>query len=67
MNYQQQLYPWVIYRLLPSLQRLRVGRFRRRHDAEEHLKILKRLLPQVKFAIIFEVGSDLNTSVDSIN
>ncbi len=64
MNYQQQLYPWVIYRLLPNLKRLIVARFRRRNDAEEHLKILKRLLPQVKFAISFEVSSEQNSSVD---
>jgi hypothetical protein len=29
MNYKQQLYPWVIYRHLPNLQRLTVARFRR--------------------------------------
>jgi len=56
MNYKQQLYPWVIYRFLPNLQRLTVARFRRRNDAEEHLRIIKRLLPQVKFAIAFEAS-----------
>jgi hypothetical protein len=57
MNYKQQLYPWVIYRFLPNLQRLTVARFRRRNDAEEHMRIIKRLLPQVEFAITFEVSS----------
>jgi hypothetical protein len=56
MNYKQQLYPWVIYRFLPNLQRLTVARFRRRNDAEEHLRIIKRLLQQVEFAIAFEAS-----------
>ncbi|MEG3898878.1 MULTISPECIES: hypothetical protein [unclassified Microcoleus] len=62
MNYKQQLYPWVIYRHLPNLQRLTVARFRRRNDAEEHLRIIKRLLPQVEFAIAFEVNSQQLTN-----
>jgi hypothetical protein len=62
MNYKQQLYPWVIYRHLPNLQRLAVARFRRRNDAEEHLRIIKRLLPQAEFAIAFEVNSQQLTN-----
>jgi len=52
----------VIYRHLPNLQRLTVARFRRRNDAEEHLRIIKRLLPQVEFAIAFEVNSQQLTN-----
>lgn len=56
MNYKQKLYPWVICRLSPNWQRLTVARFRHRNDAEEHLKVLKRLLPQTPLAIAFEVS-----------
>ncbi|MBE9115626.1 hypothetical protein IQ249_06920 [Lusitaniella coriacea LEGE 07157] len=56
MKYKQALFPWVIYRLLPNLQRLTVARFRHRNDAEEHMKIIQRLLPQASFTIAFEVS-----------
>jgi len=32
-----------------------VGRFRRRVDAEGHLKILKQLIPNVPFEIMFDI------------
>jgi hypothetical protein len=32
-----------------------VGRFRRRVDAEGHLQVLKRLMPDVPFEIMFDV------------
>jgi len=34
MSYYDQLYPWVVYRLLPNCQTIAVARFRRRNDAE---------------------------------
>ncbi len=56
MNYQQQLNPWVIHKLLPNLKQLTVTRFRRRNDAEAYLKVLKQAHPQAQFAITFDVG-----------
>jgi hypothetical protein len=56
MNYQQQLNPWVIHKLLPNLKQLSVSRFRRRNDAEAYLKVLKQDHPQAEFAITFDVG-----------
>jgi hypothetical protein len=34
MSYQEQLHPWVVYRLLPNCQRVMVDRFRKCNDAE---------------------------------
>lgn len=42
-------------RSLPNLQSTIVARFRRRNDAEAHLKILQRLIPNATFAIIYDV------------
>jgi endonuclease V-like protein UPF0215 family len=58
MSYQDQLSPWVVYRQLPNLQRLEVARFRRRNDAEEYLKIVRRMLPQAQFEIVYDVRQD---------
>jgi len=54
MTYLERLSPWCIIKLLPSMQRLTVARFRRRGDAEAHLRILRRLIPHAKFTIIYD-------------
>ena len=56
MTYYHRLHPWAIVRLLPKMQRVVVGRFRNRSDAEGHLKALKRLMPDAEFVIVFDVG-----------
>ena len=60
MNYSERLHPWVIMRLLPKMQRVVVGRFRNRSDAEGHLKALKRLMPDAEFLIIFDLGNPMD-------
>ncbi|NEP54477.1 MAG: hypothetical protein F6K65_39065 [Moorea sp. SIO3C2] len=59
MSYSQRLYPWAVVRLLPMMQRVVVGRFRNRSDAEGHMQALKRLMPDGKFIIIFDIGQDI--------
>ncbi len=54
MSYQDQLHPWVVYRLLPNLQRLMVARFRRRGDADAYLKTMQRVMPRSHFAVVYE-------------
>lgn len=54
MTYKNQLYPWCIIRQLPNMQRCVVCRLRNRSDAEGHLQILRRLMPNLKFTIIFD-------------
>ncbi|GAB4241562.1 MAG: hypothetical protein Kow00121_67680 [Elainellaceae cyanobacterium] len=56
--YYDRLHPWCIVRLLPQMQRVIVARFRRRNDAEEHLKVLKRLQPQASYVVLFDMMVD---------
>ncbi|NEQ88873.1 MAG: hypothetical protein F6K26_56025 [Moorea sp. SIO2I5] len=58
MSYSERLHPWVVIRLLPQMQRVVVARFRNRSDAEGHLWALKRLMPDAKFIIVFDVGKN---------
>lgn len=53
MPYKERLYPWIMVRLLPKMQRVTVGQFRTRSDADDHLEILRRLVPGAKFVVIF--------------
>jgi len=55
MTYSQRLYPWAVIHLLPKMQRVVIGRYRNRSDAEGHLQALKRLMPNGKFVIIFDL------------
>jgi hypothetical protein len=58
MSYHDQLHPWCITRLLPNMQRAVVQRFRRRNDAEAHLRLLQQMTPAATYAIIFEATLD---------
>ena len=53
MPYKERLTPWMLVRLLPNMQRLTVGLFRTRSDAEGHLQILRRLIPQAQYVVMF--------------
>ncbi|MBW4543625.1 MAG: hypothetical protein KME25_04125 [Symplocastrum torsivum CPER-KK1] len=66
MTYKDRLSPWCIIRHLPNSQRLVVGRSRRRNDAEEHLRLLKRMVPNSDYSIIFDPMLDnADASADS--
>ena len=54
MDYRNALYPWCIVRLLPKCQCIVVGRFRRCSAAENHLKLLNRLIPAGSFVVVFD-------------
>jgi hypothetical protein len=58
MTYLQRLNPWCIIRPFPDMRTLIVGRFRRRVDAEGHLRILKQMMPSVPFEIVFDIMPD---------
>ncbi|MGB3614722.1 MAG: hypothetical protein WBA10_13090 [Elainellaceae cyanobacterium] len=64
-TYRDQLHPWCIVRLLPKAQRITVARFRKRNDADAHMRTLRRLIPDATFIIIFDpppvAGSGLNS------
>ncbi len=61
VNYQQQLHPWCIVRLLPNLKQLIVVRCRRRGDAEAHLKLLHQQTAAA-FTIIFDPSPHVDES-----
>ncbi|HEY9669704.1 MAG TPA: hypothetical protein V6C91_23020 [Coleofasciculaceae cyanobacterium] len=65
MSYLERLNPWCIIRPLPDMRSLIVGRFRRRVDAEGHLRILKQLMPTVPFAIAFDIPPEHIDSEDT--
>lgn len=55
MTYKQQLFGWCIIRPFPNMRTQIVGRFRRRSDAEGHLRVLKQIIPGVPYAIMFDI------------
>ncbi len=64
MTYLERLSPWCVVKLLPNMQRLVVARCRRRNDAQEHLRILCRLLPSARFVIAFDPALEQQDSSD---
>jgi hypothetical protein len=52
--YNQLLHPWCVVQLLPHMQRRTVARFRRRNDADAHLKALRRLNPSAQYTVMFD-------------
>lgn len=64
MTYFNLLHPWCIIRSLPNLQGSVVARFRRRNDAESHLKIISRLIPSVTYEIIFDPAPEEKNNDD---
>ena len=52
--YNQLLHPWCVVQLLPHMQRRTVARFRRRNDADAHLKALRRLSPLAQYTVMFD-------------
>lgn len=54
MTYRERIHPWIIVRLLPKMQRVVVGRFRTRSDADGHLTFLREQIPNATFIVIFD-------------
>jgi hypothetical protein len=63
IHYRDRLSPWCIIRLLPNLQRVTVGRFRRRSDAEAQIRILRLMVPTATYTIVFDVG-EIESAID---
>ncbi|MEM9979282.1 MAG: hypothetical protein AAF808_16760, partial [Cyanobacteria bacterium P01_D01_bin.2] len=55
-DYQARLHPWCIVRLLPKMQRIVVGRFRKGNDADDHARSLRHLIPEAQFVVVFDPG-----------
>ncbi|HLO83418.1 MAG TPA: hypothetical protein VK203_00210 [Nostocaceae cyanobacterium] len=56
MDYRTRLAPWAIFRLLTPVN-VCVARFRTRPEAEEYLKVLRRLSPE-RYQLVFDIGRD---------
>ena len=54
MTYRDSLSPWCIIQHLPKMQRVIIARFRKRNDAEAHLRILKRLNATLTYELLFD-------------
>ena len=54
MKYRDALAPWCIIQQLPKMQTAVIARFRKRSDAEEYLKVVKRLNPAIAYEIMFD-------------
>ncbi|WP_072619170.1 hypothetical protein [Spirulina major] len=66
MTYFEQLHPWCVVRLLPDCQRVTVARFRRRNAALDYGQVLRRLVPQGLFEVVFDAAAvPLNCPNDS--
>ncbi|NEP19808.1 MAG: hypothetical protein F6J97_23465 [Leptolyngbya sp. SIO4C1] len=52
--YRQQLHPWCIIQQLPQMQHRVVARFRRRNDADAHMRVLRQDNPPTQYTIIFD-------------
>ena len=56
--YHQQLHPWCVIQLLPQMQRRVVARFRRRHDAEAHMRVLGQQSLSMRYTVVFDPTPD---------
>ncbi|MGI2904689.1 hypothetical protein [Tolypothrix sp. VBCCA 56010] len=56
--YKERLNDWAIARLLPNMQRVIVARFRSRSDAEGHMQLLRQLIPDACFVVVFDCQRD---------
>ena len=66
MSYYDRLMPWCIVRCLPAARTLIVQRFRRRGEAEEHLKIMRRLTPHAVYELLFDLPEQVTPDIGQI-
>ena len=56
MAYNDRLKPWVVVRLLPTLQWVTISRYKNRSDAEGHLRLFRQRIPNYRFEVVFDLG-----------
>jgi hypothetical protein len=52
--YRARLFPWSVIRLLPDCQRSVLARFRKRNQAEEYVRSVKRVNSDWDCTIVFD-------------
>lgn len=65
MSYYDRLTPWCIVRCLSGCQTVTVQRFRKRSEAEAHLKVLGQLSPDALYEIVFDLPEERSNLGDS--
>lgn len=58
MPYRDFLNRWLVVRSLPDMRHIVVACCRTRSDADGYLQVLRRLLPQEQFTIVFDADPD---------
>lgn len=58
MPYRDRLNRWLVVRLLPNMQRIVVARCRNCSDADGYLHILRQLMPDATFIVMFDADAD---------
>jgi hypothetical protein len=56
MIYRDSLSPWCVVQHLPKLQYALIARFRKRNDAEDYVRALRRMNPAIVYEIVFDVA-----------
>ncbi|NJR66703.1 MAG: hypothetical protein HC772_17540 [Leptolyngbyaceae cyanobacterium CRU_2_3] len=54
MIYRDSLSPWCVIQHLPQFQHAIIARFRKRNDAEEYIKVMRRMNPAMTYEIVFD-------------
>jgi hypothetical protein len=54
MLYRDRLHSWCIIQIFPDARTVIVNRFRRRNDAEAHMKVLCCMKPDANYEIMFD-------------
>lgn len=67
MTYRSRLYPWRVVSLLPDMQKVTLAEFRRRNDAEEHLKVIQRKNPNATYEVVFGFLSGDEVATPAVN
>ncbi|NJR66998.1 MAG: hypothetical protein HC772_19500 [Leptolyngbyaceae cyanobacterium CRU_2_3] len=49
MIYRDSLSPWCVIQHLPQFQHAIIARFRKRNDAEEYVKVMRRMNPAITY------------------
>jgi hypothetical protein len=60
MAYNDRLKPWVVVRLLPTLQWVTISRYKNRSDAEGHLRLFRQRIPNYRFEVVFDLSDRTN-------
>lgn len=53
MLYRDRLQRWLVVRLLSDMQRVTIATFYYRSDAEGYVQVMRRLIPEGAFVVLF--------------